>query len=491
MLCGNDLTILQSHFKPIAKPYQSYLQITLRRRRLFPDIHIVSYKSIQQGRFAVTQRDSRTRKAIIHLFLICLAFMVALPNIICGQSNATSNPAPIGMDTFKSRRLALMDSLGEGTALLYSQGRNTETGYRPGSDFWYLTGIDEPGAILMLSPGEYYKEVIFLPPRDPESERWSYWRPELTDSLRLAWKVDKIRRTSDLNWMIVERMKHSPVLQLISQLVSPDSDVPKDKELYGKVSKRIPGVKVENSSRLIESMRMIKSPDEIAAIEKAIAITYQGITEVLAEVRPGITEYQLEAVLESSFKQQGSQHMAFGAIIAAGGNSHFLHYQKRHDSLKAGQLLLMDVGARWDHYASDITRTFPIDGKFTPAQAEIYDIVLKAQNAAIAEIKPGATYYKVDEAAREVLRQAGYIDDYWHGTGHHLGISTHDPGDRARPFEPGMVITVEPGIYLPDMQFGIRIEDDVLVTKYGHRILSEDIPRAREEVEEWIRSSEK
>jgi Xaa-Pro aminopeptidase len=286
--------------------------------------------------------------------------------------------------------------------------------------------------------------------------------------------------------MIVERMKHEPILHLISGLVSPDEDIPADKEFYDDVTDRIPGVEVKNSSRYLEWMRMIKSDKEIGAIEKAIAITHDGIGEVLAAMRPGITEYQLEAVLETSFKQQGSQFMAFPAIIAAGGNSHFLHYEKRRDTLRAGQLLLMDVGASWDHYCADITRTVPIDGQFTDRQAEIYDIVLEAHDSAVAEIRPGVTYYDVHEAAERVFRRAGYIDDFWHGTGHHLGVNVHDPADYGAELKPGMVLTVEPGIYLPDRQFGIRIEDDVLVTENGCRVLSADIPRTRAEVEAWI-----
>jgi Xaa-Pro aminopeptidase len=250
----------------------------------------------------------------------------------------------------------------------------------------------------------------------------------------------------------------------------------------------MPGVSIENSSRFMESMRMIKSPEEIAAIEKAIVITHKGISAVIAAMKPGVTEYQLEAVLETTFKEQGAQYMAFPAIIAAGGNSHFLHYQKRHDTLKAGQVLLMDIGAEWDRYSADISRTFPVGGGFSGEQAEIYDLVLKAQMAAIAIIEPGVTYFDVDEAAREVFREAGYIDNYWHSTGHHLGLDVHDPADYGMPLRPGMIITVEPGIYLPELQFGIRIEDDVLVTDNGHRVLSSGIPKERREVEDWITS---
>jgi len=425
--------------------------------------------------------------------IVALVFAISAPMFVhlLAQESKTSDPPPFGMDTFHARRQALMDSIGEGVAVLFSQGEETETGYEADGDFWYLTGIDEPGAILMLSPGEPYREMLFLKSRNPEAERWTGWTPDLTDSLKQVWMYDYIGRTSGLNRWVMEAMKRTPTLHLLSRPVGIEDPLPPDLELYQKIMARIPGASIENSQYVIESMRMVKTPDEIAAIEKAIGITHAGLTDVLAAMQPGMTEYQLEAVLETSFKDNGSQFMAFPAIIAAGGNSHFLHYQKRHDTLQVGQLLLCDVGAKWDRYAADITRTVPIDGKFTPEQAGIYNLVLKAQEKAIAAVKPGATNYDVHEAAKQVFREAGYVDDFWHWAGHHLGLDVHDPSDETIPMTPGMVVTVEPGIYLPDRQFGIRIEDDVLVTKDGCRVLSADIPKTLEDVEAWVAEAKK
>jgi len=248
----------------------------------------------------------------------------------------------------------------------------------------------------------------------------------------------------------------------------------------------VPGVTTKNSSHFLETMRMVKSAEEITAIERAIEVTYRGITDLLAEVRPGVTEYQLGGVLENSFKRQGAQHMAFGPIIGAGEEATILHYQKRNRTLEAGQLLLLDVGAEWDRYAADITRTIPVDGRFTREQARIYDIVLKAQKAVIRAIKPGVTIRELYDIARDIVREAGYIDEFIHRTSHHLGLDVHDPADNSLPLEPGMVITVEPGIYLPDEKIGVRIEDDILVTETGCRILSNQIPRERKDVEAWI-----
>jgi len=226
-------------------------------------------------------------------------------------------------------------------------------------------------------------------------------------------------------------------------------------------------------------------------MQKAIDVTQQGITDVLAAVQPGLTEFQLDGILEESFKRQGAQYMAFPPIVGAGEETTVLHYEKRNQIVRAGELLLLDVGAEWDRYAADISRTLPVDGTFSPEQARIYDIVLAAQNAAIDAVKPGMTVREVHEIAREVIRKAGYVDEFIHGTSHHLGLDVHDVADYGIPLEPGMVITVEPGIYLQGQGIGVRIEDDVLVTRNGHRLLSGNIPRARADVEAWVAGARK
>jgi Xaa-Pro aminopeptidase len=400
-------------------------------------------------------------------------------------------PEPFGFDVYKQRRQILLDSLGQGTAVLFSRGEETPTGYRADGHFWYLTGLNEPGAILVLAPGEYDREVLLLPPRDMDAERWTGERPTLSEELTLGWGFDRIRRTTGLNGTLLGNMKHQPELHLISQLVNAGAPVPADLELYGKVSARIPGVSIKNSSRLIESMRMKKTPEEIERIERAIDVTHVGLTALLTALKPGITEYQLDGILEESFKSQGAQHMAFPPIVGSGKETTILHYETRDGAVQAGQLLLLDVGAEWDRYAADISRTLPVDGAFTPEQAEVYDIVLAAQQAAIDAIKPGVTVREIHEIARDVIRKAGYVDDFIHSTSHHLGLDVHDVADYGIPLAPGMVITVEPGIYLPDEAIGVRIEDDVLVTEGGHRLLSKEIPRERAAVEAWLAEARK
>ena len=431
--------------------------------------------------------DGRTARAVFGTVFVAITSSFN-PFETYGQESSAYK-SEFRMDHFKAHRTALLDSLGDGTAILYSRGSEEETGYRADSDFWYLTGLDEPGAILVLSPKEIDRDILLLPPRDIEAERWVGERPALTESLQTAWGYDRVYRTSYLDGLIVSRMKRTPTLRLISGLASPSRDVPPDLEYYRKVSERIPGVKIENSAHFLENMRMIKSEREIEAISKAIEVTYIGLEDLFQEIRPGVMEFQLEGFLEQSFKRQGAQYMAFAPIIGSGLETTILHYEKLDQPVEAGQLLLLDIGAQWDHYCADISRTIPIDGKFTEEQAKIYDIVLKAQKAAIDAVKPGATLRQVDDAARDVIRKAGYIDDFIHSTSHHLGLSVHDRADSWAELAPGMVITIEPGIYLPDSRIGVRIEDDVLVTKKGCKILSAQIPKERKDIEAWIAKS--
>ncbi len=427
---------------------------------------------------------------MISVLFFATFYFLNVTGILAQNMGHTSEPL-IDMEEFKKRRMALLDSMGDGTAVLYSRGYEGDAGYRSDGNFWYLTGLNEPEAVLVLSPGTVDREVLLLPPRDIEAERWTGTRPALTESLKVAWGFDRIYRTRSLDGLVVSRMKQDSTLHLISAIVKPSTDIPPDLEYYNKVKARIPGVTTENSSRFLESMRMIKTRMEITAIETAIQVTYEGLTELLASIKPGVKEFQLDGILEESFKKRGAQYMAFSPIVGAGEETTILHYEKRNQTLTAGQLLLLDVGAEWDHYASDITRTLPIDGKFSAKQARIYDIVLKAQNAAIDAIKPGITLREIDEIARGIIRQAGYADDFIHSTSHHLGLAVHDLSDAWMPLAPGMVITVEPGIYLRDLEIGVRIEDDVLVTEKGHKILSAQIPRERTAVEEWLAGERK
>lgn len=250
--------------------------------------------------------------------------------------------------------------------------------------------------------------------------------------------------------------------------------------------------KIKSSRILIDPLRRIKSPHEIECIRKAIKATEAGLMAAIRKMRPGMFEYEVEALIEYHYRRLGCEHMAFPSIIGSGPNSCILHYSACRRQLEAGDIVVMDVGGDYRHYAADITRTVPVSGKFTPRQRSIYDLVLKAQIAAIRVVKPGVGFGETDRVAREIigegLKNLGLIKSsvharryFMHGTSHTLGMDAHDIP--AGNLEPGMVLTVEPGIYIAEEALGIRIEDDVLVTKNGAEVLTGGVPKTAEEIE--------
>jgi Xaa-Pro aminopeptidase len=229
-------------------------------------------------------------------------------------------------------------------------------------------------------------------------------------------------------------------------------------------------------------------------MQKAIDLSIDAHLDAMRQMRPGLFEYQIAARMEEIHEWGGCEREAYAPIVGAGFNSTVLHYSALDSEIKDGDVVVIDVGGEYGGYAADITRTLPANGKFTPRQREIYDIVLGAQNAAIDAIKPGVQLYGGDSSLQSIA--ANYINTHGHdkegrplgryfihGVSHHLGLDVHDPGDRTRPLEPGMIVTVEPGIYIPEEDLGVRIEDDVLVTKDGHQILTARLPRTADEIE--------
>jgi Xaa-Pro aminopeptidase len=244
----------------------------------------------------------------------------------------------------------------------------------------------------------------------------------------------------------------------------------------------------------LDAMRQVKSPGELALMQKAIDLSIDAHLDAMRQMRPGLFEYQIAARMKEIHEWGGCEREAYSPIVGAGFNSTVLHYSALDSEIADGDVVVIDVGGEYGGYAADITRTLPANGKFTPRQREIYDIVLGAQNAAIDAIKPGAQLYGDKNSLQQVA--ADYINTHGrdkegrtlgryfiHGVSHHLGLDVHDPGDRTRPLEPGMVVTVEPGIYIPEENLGVRIEDDILVTKDGHQILTARLPRAADEIE--------
>jgi len=397
---------------------------------------------------------------------------------------------PFGPEVYRERRRRLMEQMKRGVAVIYGattlDGSSTVAGVgRQDSDFAYLTGImDDPGAVLLLAPGERtYREILFLPSRDPENEWFEGMRLPISEELRQRAGFERVLRTRWLGTTLAQIAARAGEMHYLGPLAAPDYPVPAALDLYGRVAARVPGTRIVNNHNLVRSMRAAKEPRELDLMRKAIAATGRGLVAGMRAVRPGMREYELKNIVENEFRAAGARGLAFPSIVAAARNTAVLHYTGGDNVIEAGDLILMDVGAEVDYYAADITRTFPVDGRFSPEQRGIYETVLRAQDRAASLLRPGAVYEDLQKAADETFRQAGHLDHFWHGLGHFVGLDVHDVGDYAQPLAVGAVVTIEPGIYLPERDFGVRIEDEYLVTASGNEHLSRGIPRTIAEIE--------
>lgn len=410
--------------------------------------------------------------------------------VICSAAMLLTSTAAIGDDTdvFKARREALMESLDGGVAVLYGATASrgiVQRNFVQEANFYYLTGVSEPGAALILAPGERgIREILYLRPRDPDVENWDGRREPLGDALERRTGFQEVRRTTRLGADLTSLIQRSKRAVFLGPVVSAEADVPPALHMLQAAITRVPGATLDNMAATLPEMRRVKDAAEIEKIQKAVDITGKGIVAAMQSLRAGMFEFQLQSVLEHSYAMDGAQFRGFPTILAAGGNSTVLHYGKNDQPIRSGDLVLIDTGASWEHYTADITRTMPVDGTFTPRQRELYELVLQAADLAIARVRVGADYYSdVHGTAKAFLDDAGYGEYFIHGTGHFLGLDVHDAGNTELPLKAGVVITVEPGLYLPEEGIGIRIEDDVLVTEDGPVVLSRHIPRTVAEIE--------
>jgi Xaa-Pro aminopeptidase len=393
-----------------------------------------------------------------------------------------SNPE-IPLSEYATRRQKLSTAIGKAVGIVFSgsgSGHLTET-WRPHPLFEYLTGItDEPGAVVVLDPGHAVasrQEMLFLESRDPEIEKWDGYRLSIGKTLRDHTGFKGVFRHSHRARFVTEAAQRTRTLACLHAFANYDQPVSPDMDLFRKLQARIPDVKITDQTDAPARLRAVKSRNEVAMIQKAVDITADGFAAVCRAMKPGLNEFDVQTTLEHAYRTGGSRGPAFGTIVGSGINSTVLHYRANEKRVEKGELVCIDSGAAFGGYGADITRTIPADGVFTDRQRKVYEVVLKALKAATAAVKPGTTIAKVDRAARTVIDKAGFGDFFIHGIGHHLGLETHDITP-AGPLKVGNVITIEPGIYLPDEALGVRIEDDVVVTKDGCRVLSSKIPRS-------------
>ncbi len=428
------------------------------------------------------------------------------------------------MGVYQGRRAKLAAAMRGGVAVLPTAPERTRTRdshypYRFDSYFYYLTGFREPDAVLVILAGENARSILFCRDRDPEREIWDGFRygPERA---RAAFGVDEAHPIGDLDKLAPDFLAdrgavHTPL----------GADPAWDVRITGWINqvraRARTGVvapsELKDVCATLDEMRLIKGPEEIALMRRAAKITAGAHRRAMRAARPGRVEYEIEAELLHEFRLHGAQGPAYPPIVAGGERACVLHYVENDGALKDGELLLIDAGCELHGYAADLTRTFPVNGKFSAEQREIYQLVLAAQAAAIAAVKPGNLWEAPHRAAVKVLTQ-GLIDlklikegleqaietetyrkFYMHRTGHWLGLDVHDVGDYKRGGEwralvPGMVLTVEPGCYIRGGEdvparfggIGVRIEDDVLVTEGGAEILTEGAPKSIPDIEALV-----
>ena len=380
-------------------------------------------------------------------------------------------------------------------------------------DFYYLTGHNEEGAGLILLPsskpgaaGDGWdgpREILFLPPKNPGKEKWNGVRMSPSDP-------DIQARTGFANVLPFEQMR-ATVERLATLYPGLCTILPYEKELGGYPHEKAvvdwlqlaaPQAKLKDIRAQIAALRQIKSPGEVAFLQRAIDLSVDSHLEAMRMMRPGLFEYQVAAKMVEVHAMGGSEAEGYAPIVGAGPNSTALHYDKLSRRIEDGDIVVLDVGAQFSGYSADITRTLPANGKFTPRQREIYEIVLGAQNAALAAIKPGVhfsckgkkdglmniAYDYINSHGKDL--QGKTLGPYFiHGLGHHIGLDVHDPGEYCGSLQPGMIVTVEPGIYIPEENLGVRIEDDVLITETGYKLLSERLPRDPAEIEKIMATS--
>ncbi|HAK94284.1 MAG TPA: xaa-pro aminopeptidase [Planctomycetes bacterium] len=400
----------------------------------------------------------------------------------------------IARSEYMQRRARVLAALKGGAAVVFAGGSSQPLlgPWIADANFQYLTGLDdEPEAAVLFDPSaedERRRVVLFLKPLNREAERWDGYREEIGSGLRARTGFRTVMRTTSLAALLTDAARRAKRLACLHPFAVYDAAVSPDLAVYRKVAERVPGVAIEDGTELLKGMRARKSRAELAMMRRAIAATAEGYRAVVRMLAPGVNERDIQQALETSYHRHGVTRVAFNTIVGAGLNSTVLHYMANKAAAEEGDLVVIDSGASFGGYCADVTRTLPVSGRFTKEQRRFYTIVLDAQRAAIKAARPGVHMWQVEETARSVIEKAGCGDAFIHGVGHQLGLLTHDVTP-AGPLAPGMVVTIEPGIYFPDRKLGIRIEDDVLIGRAGNRVLSSAVPKTIEDIESAMRKA--
>ncbi len=456
------------------------------------------------------------RRSILHsglMFGFLLVFLAQLaPQALAWEREPNS--------VFAERRAKLIAATGAPVVIFGYTGHeeaNPSYVFMQEENFYYLTGHNEEGAGLIILPPSNDKnglqdsdwwgptrESLFLPPKNSAKEKWNGIRMSPSDpGIQARTGFSNVESFEQMRAAVERLGKFSPNIYTILPYEKELGGYPHEKAVVEWLQLAAPQAKLKDIRVQIGALRQVKSPGEIAFLKQAVDLSLDAHLEAMKMMRPGLYEYQIAAKMVEIHAMGGSEAEGYAPIVGAGPNSTALHYDRLSRKIEDGDIVVLDVAAQYSGYSADITRTLPANGKFTPRQREIYSIVLGAQNAAIAALKPGMDFCSkgdknVHKIAYNYINSHGKdlygksLGTYFiHGLGHHLGLNVHDGGDHCTPFQPGMVITIEPGIYIPEEQVGVRIEDDVLITESGYKLLSVRLPRDPDEIEKIMAAAAK
>lgn len=422
------------------------------------------------------------------------------------------------LSEYRARRQKLMSEIKDGVVVILGnveEDAGVEARYRQNNWMAYLTGVRTPGSAVMLVPQGLpsqggAREIIFIPPRNLQMERWTGVQAAPGEETAKAFGVERVLSYRDDLWPKLKEAAALPAFtnaqgQSTMKLYTlaptePANGYVREYEFAARVRRELPGVEIVAGDKsfvnLAGEMRKVKSPVEMSLLQKAIDITGEAQRDIAQNLKPGMFEYEVQALLEAAFMRNGAERPGFPSIVGSGIYSTILHYSENHKKIDDGDLVVCDIGAEYSLYTADITRTYPANGKFTERQRAIYQLVLDTQAASAAYWKPGMTHSDLQRFAQTFMRKSplrardvdgkeyGMDHFFIHGLGHWLGMDVHDVGDYMLPYVPGAVFTIEPGIYIQTEKLGVRIEDDYAIMPDNTlRKLSEKIPSAPDEIE--------
>ncbi len=413
----------------------------------------------------------------------------------------------ISREFHASRRALYRDLLEDNSAGFVFSGKEKEDRgdqmfpFTPYANFYYLTGFDQPGAVFMaVKSGGTYRETLFIPHPDEHMARWQ----------GISYDAETVKADTGMeNVEYLERFEERlpfsgnryGMEHLYVDIANWEGSLERNpaQEFAAKVLQAHPYLQVHNTFKDLALMRQVKTKEEIDLHRQACAVTTEGVKNILSHLHPGMHEYEIEAYFDFILKSRNAGH-AFPTIAASGKNACIMHYVANDRLMEDGDLVLFDLGAEWGHYGSDVSRTFPVNGVFTPRQKELYNVVLKGLDAAIEHSRPGQPKNELQELSKEVMARElirlGMIQKpeeisrfYFHGSGHFIGLYTHDVGNDKAILEPDMVFTLEPGLYFEELGIGIRIEDTLVVTEDGCEVLTAGIPKTVEDIERFMKEN--